>query len=177
MKVTKKELLTLEYNKYNSEDYYIENDEENILDYDNYWSKEELTLTIDSLDDLIESYFILTGSSGTWQGNREIIPGYVTSVQEVLDRMDVDSISIYYDPKELAIVVKGTHHDGINMYYLRKPEWYTKTELINICIDLNDCDKEYFKDDIKDIYDLNIYKAYKNMFIEYLQEHLLVDYT
>jgi hypothetical protein len=177
MRVTKKELLTLEYNKYNSEDYYIEDDEEDILDYNNYLAQEDLQLTINNLDNLIETYFILDGFSGTWQGHRDIVTGYVTSVQEVLDRMDVDSISIYYDPEDIAIVVRGSHHDGVNVYYLRKPEWYSKTELINLCIDLNDCDKELFKKEIKDIYDLNIHKAHKYVFIEYLQEHLLVDYT
>jgi hypothetical protein len=155
------------------------------IDFDDIAYEEDLAYVVETINSTIEDYFIVSGSSGTWQGNREIMEGYVTDFQSVLDRLssDIDDITIQWDSDEKGILILGAHHDGTNSYVIRKPEWYSKKELKELVDSkLNSLSgnfKEWYLEDIREFlkdYQHTLKTAPKSVLIELLKEEILEDY-
>jgi hypothetical protein len=153
MKIPKKDKKILEsLFKYDSADemYFLRNEEGEFIEYDDITSSEDRNLFAEKVNSIMESYFIIEGSSGTWEGRRNIVEGYAYHFENFLRRMRVDDIELFYDPSAMAVIIKGLHHDGTNWYEVRKPEWLTKNELIvslrcgNLMEDLKSDAQYYF---------------------------------
>jgi hypothetical protein len=133
MKIPKKDKKILEsILKYDSanEEYYIRDRKGNFIEYDDILAEEDRNLFTEKVNSIMESYFIIEGSSDTWKGRINIAEGYAYHFESFLRRMRVDDIELFYDPSAMAVIIKGLHHDGTNWYEVRKPEWFTKNELI-----------------------------------------------
>jgi hypothetical protein len=161
MKLNKKDLEILKDVNYDTNAYYMEDE------YDYLSSEIDLEYITDLIDThLIDNYLIVSGYNTRWNGRFEIKEGYVSSFENFLNRVNVDSMKISFNKEKRAIEVVGIHHDGRNVYYLRKPEWYNKYELIS----LNEM--EYYE--LASLRGLNS-KAKKAEVIE-LVEELIEDY-
>ena len=170
MRIPKKELKALEGIYYNSEDYYI-TDGEN-YDYNYTLSESDYKAIRDTIDGLIESYIIVTGTMGLWDRTVDIDPHQFTEFQEFMNRIhEAEQLTIEFDKKEKAIVVRKTHHDGINVYYIRKPEWYTKNELEEMLEDYYDT-REEMNEDARYYFDKSFSELNKDELIELLSNYL-----
>lgn len=118
--------------KYNSNDYYLYNENDEYEAYDEFGSSEDMKYLMDEFDSIVNSYWLISGSAGTWMGRREIRDGYAYKFKSFIDRMRVYELEFGYDNKEKAIIIRGVHHDGVDKYEIRKPEWFSKAELIHI---------------------------------------------
>lgn len=173
MKIPKKDKKTLEsLFKYYSADemYFIRNEEGEFIEYDAFTSNEDRNLFAEEVNSILESYFIITGSSGTWKGRRDIVEGYAYNFESFLRRMRVDDIELFYDPSEMAVIIKGFHHDGTNWYEVRKPEWFTKNELI-VSLRCGNS-REDLKSDAQYYFNKPLSKLNKTELIELYLKHL-----
>ena len=176
MRIPKRDLKKLKSIYYNSADdvYYFEDENGNYL-YDELMSEHEYKDTVDTINDLVESYFILTGSVGLWDGTRTVVPYVCKNFDDLTRKMkDINDIEISFDEDEQAIVIKGYHHDGTNVYYLRKPEWYTKNELKQLILEINDYDRKQINEDTQIYFGvpfsrLNRYEVHTILESEYLE--------
>jgi hypothetical protein len=186
MRVLKKDLKVLGSIHFDSRDYNIFNENGEYLWYDNTACEEDLNYITETINSTIEDYFIVSGNSGTWQGPREIAEGFVTDFQSVLDRLssDIDDITIQWDDEEKGVLILGHHHDGVNAYWVRKPEWYSKKELREIMNSkLNSLEgnfKEWCLEDIqnylKEYWECTLPTAPKEALKDVLQTEILEDY-
>jgi hypothetical protein len=157
--------------KYNSNDYYLYNENDEYEAYDELGSSEDMKYLMDEFDSIVNSYWLITGSAGTWMGRREIRDGYAYKFKSFIKRMrGIDELEFGYDNKEKAIIIRGFHHDGVNMYEIRKPEWFTKTEIIDIMRAI-ETRKEINKW-AKERFDKPLSKLTKNELIEILKDYL-----
>ena len=156
--------------KYNSNDYYLFNENGEYVDYDYFGSSEDMKYLIDKFDSIVNSYWIITGSAGTWMGRREIYGGYAHKFKSFIDRMNVDELQFGYDNKEEAIVIRGFHHDGVNVYEIRKPEWFSKAELIDIM--RANGTREEINETALNYFDKPLSRLKKDELIEILAEYL-----
>jgi len=169
MRIPKRELKEFETIYFNTADYYLD-EEEGI--YDNATAEAEYKIVAEKINNLIDSYIIVSGLVGLWNGTRDIEPHYFNDFNEVISRLrDTMELSISFDKKEKAIIVKNIHHDGINVYYIRKPEWLTKEELKEMLEDYYDT-REEMNDDVKYYFDKPLVKLNKDELIEMLSNCL-----
>jgi hypothetical protein len=186
MRVLKEDLGILESLYFNSEDYEIFDKNGNYIDFDDIIYREDRDYITETINSVMDDYFIVSGNSGTWQGPREIAEGLVTDFQSVIDRLsrDIDDITIQWDSDEKGILILGSHHDGTNAYWVRKPEWYSKKELREL-IDskLNSLEgnfREWTLEDIqnylKEYWECTLSTATKEALKDVLQTEILEDY-
>lgn len=172
MKISISEKNMLEtLGKYDSYDYYLYNENDEYEDYDDLGSSEDMKYLMDEFDSIVNSYWLISGSAGTWMGRREIRDGYAYKFKSFIKRMrGIAELEFGYDNKEEAIIIRGFHHDGVNMYEIRKPEWFSKAELIHIMRangtreELNETARNYF--------DKPLSRLTKNELIEIMIEYL-----
>ena len=156
--------------KYNSNDNYLYNENDEYEGYDYLGSSEDMKYLMDEFDSIVNSYWLITGSAGTWRGRREIYAGWAYRFKSLIDRMSVDELEFGYNNKEEAIIIRGVHHDGVNIYEIRKPEWFSKAELIDIMRangtreEINETARRYF--------DKPLSRLTKNELIEIMAEYL-----
>jgi hypothetical protein len=179
MKIKKEDLKVLENVAYNSSNYYID---EEIYEYDRVNSETEFNFVMYKINSVIDSYLIVDGYSKTWDGHRDIKSGYADSIEVIIQRMNVDEIEIEFNKDEKAIVLRGSHHDGINIYYVRKPEWFSVKELKEILEILLDESCFYSKEEVNEVlknyYDKTLSNVSKSDLIDVLRtESLLEDYN
>ncbi len=156
--------------KYNSYDYYLFNENNEYVDYDYLGSSEDMEYLMDEFDSIVNSYWLITGSAGTWRGSREICDGYAYKFKSFINRMSVDELEFGYDNKEEAIIIRGVHHDGVNVYEIRKPEWFSKAELIDIM--RADGTREEINETALNYFDKPLSRLTKNELIEIMMEYL-----
>ena len=184
MRISKKDREVLRHIQFNTEDFYMYEEEDgdggtcwvtgnlfNIPDgvkyeynYDD--RKEEIERINKCLEDITESYLLLFGHAGTWQGNRKIVPGTVDTINAVINRMHVDDIEIKYEEGD-GIVIYGKHHDGTNRYELIKPEWLSVDELKDI---IPYEQEEDIRDYLKDAWECSLSAATKKALIDAIYE-------
>lgn len=176
MKIPKKDKKILEsILKYDSanEEYYIRDRKGNFIEYDDILAEEDRSLFVEEVNSIMENYFIIEGSNGTWEGRRDIAEGYAYHFENFLRRMRVDDIELFYDPSAMAVIIKGLHHDGTNWYEVRKPEWLTKNELIaslkrgNSMEDLKSDAQYYFNKSFSKLNKTELIELY----LEYLESY------
>jgi len=154
MRIPKKDLSVLMEVKYFSDDdaYYFKDDNGNIL-YDDLASEYDYNNTVERVNQLVETYLIVQGSTQLWNGTRDIAPTRCENLSDVISQLrDVDALDIEFDPDDSAIVVRNHHHDGTNVYYVVKPEWYNVDELKRLLLmhfdydrkEVNEITNEYF---------------------------------
>ena len=138
MRVNKKDLNVLSHIVYDDEDYSIYDKKTNeFVEYLDGIAQQELKYVIDEINSTMGEYFIVYGDAGTWQGRVSMKTGYVTDFNAVIRRLSdsIDHITIKWDKDEQSIVIHAYHHDGVNIYYIKKIEWFTKKELRNMIIE------------------------------------------
>jgi len=175
MRIPKKELKKLDLVYYDStnDDYYVEDEIGNYL-YNQLMSEHDYDEVVDIIDGLVESYYILTGSMGLWNGPRTIVPYACKEFDDLTNRMStIDEIEISFDKDEHAIVVKGYHHDGTNVYYLRKPEWYTKDELRQLVLEINEYNRQRINEDSQSYFGKFFSRLTKQDLIDLLYDEYL----
>lgn len=78
-----------------------------------FWS--EIQESLDSINDSIK----ITGTLGLWDGNHEIFPVEVDSINEALEKCissDIDNIVLKHNNDKYEL--DCYHHDGINHFIL-----------------------------------------------------------
>jgi len=178
MRVNKKELEKFKDIYLNTKDYYFTSEDGDYQDWDKIGYEYNLEQIEKILKDNLSTYYILEGSSGTWQGHRSIVSGYVYTLQDVLNKMSVDEVEVKWDDEDMCIEVIGRHHDGTNRYCLRKPEWYSKQELkyfIDAEIDNGNQYKEDINEFLREGWECSYSNASKAALIDVLLENDILE--
>ena len=116
---------------------------------EDFWDSFRLAIK----DEPLYTRSVITGSCGTWMGDREIVPTLVDNLYDAVIKCLKDCDYYNLTIKDNVLYVQGTHHDGTNYFEIR---------LVNS----DNYDKINYWDDDEDG-DITTFFENKNNFIEF----------